>query len=146
VPAARTAPEKAAVQEPGIISADFLTDLGRSRKALGGLGEKVSRAFDIIDAAVAMVERNRGAVTSLCELARSSAEQQIVLALKLADVTCSGHTGPDEPALLAIEQIVDKCGASTLAYFDGKCNQASPAAGAGPPDTPTDSHSKEQPL
>jgi hypothetical protein len=143
------------VQEPGIVFAECLADLDRNRKALAGLGEKFSRVFDLInavlqrggiDSARTMIECNRSAVMSLCELATSSAEQQIVLALKLAEVTYSGHTGLSQPALRGMEQTVDKFVYSALAYLDGECDQASPAAGTSSPDTPTDPHSKEQTL
>jgi hypothetical protein len=142
------------MQQPGLVLAECLADLDRNRKALGGLGQQFAEVFDLIDAilrrgeirsAQTMIERNRGAVMSLCELARNSAEQQILLALKLAEVTYSRHTGGDVPALREVEQSVNKFVSSALVYLEGEHQHSAPAMGAGFEDA-HNSQSKEQAL
>ncbi|HVX66953.1 MAG TPA: hypothetical protein VHA11_10145 [Bryobacteraceae bacterium] len=131
-----------------------MTDLDRNRKALGGLGRQFAEVFDLINGllrrgeiktAQAMIERNRGAVMSLCELARGSAEQQIVLALKLAEVTYSRHTGEDVPALHEMEQTVNRFVTSALGYLEAEHKSGALARGAGF-EGRQDSQSKEQTL
>jgi hypothetical protein len=143
------------VQEPGSVLAECLADLDRNRKALRGPGQQFSNVFNLIDtllrrgeiaAARAMSEDNRKAVMSLCELASSSAEQQIVLALKLAEVTYSRHTGGDSPALREMERTVSAFVSSALGYLEVERKHSSPAIGPCLQATHTDSQSKEQML